>query len=82
MYNLGGKDMRINCNEYEVKDVIRIMRDTSGKTQTEFAKSIKKTRGWCAQIEGGTINILLKDFLLLAKINNINIIMEEVTKSK
>lgn len=74
--------MKINCNDYEVKDIVRIMRDTSGKTQTDFAKSIKKTRGWCAQIEGGTINILLKDFLLLAKINNITIIMEENSKNK
>ena len=69
--------MKIKCNDYDVKDIIRIMRDTSGKTQMEFAKSIKKTRGWVAQVESGKINILLKDFLKLAKIYNIDIIMKE-----
>jgi len=56
------------------------MRDCSEKTQSEFAKDINKQRGWTAKLEGGITNISLKDFLKLAKINNIDIIMKSNEK--
>ena len=53
--------MKILCNKYETKEIIKFMRDCCEKTQTEFANET---------------NITLKDFLELAKINNIDIIMK------
>lgn len=67
--------MKIKLNNYDTKDIVRFMRECSGKTQTNFAKDINKTRAWCAAVEGGKSNIILKDFIKLAKINNIEINM-------
>ena len=68
--------MKILCNKYETKEIIKFMRDCCEKTQTEFANDLNKKRGWTAKLEGGETNITLKDFLELAKINNIDIIMK------
>lgn len=67
--------MNILCNKYETKDLIKFMRDCSEKTQTEFARDLDKKRGWAAKLESGVTNITLNDFLKLAKLNNIDIIM-------
>lgn len=69
------KNMNIICNKYETKELIKFMRDCSEKTQLEFAKVLGKNRGWTAKLEGGITNISLSDFLTLAKINDIEIIM-------
>jgi len=53
------------------------MRDATEKTQKEFASDLNKQRGWTAKLEGGVTNITLKDFLELAKINDIEIIMRK-----
>ncbi|MBS5805712.1 MAG: hypothetical protein KIC90_00835 [Firmicutes bacterium] len=68
--------MKILCNKYETKEIIKFMRDCCEKTQTEFASDLNKKRGWTAKLEGDETNITLKDFLELAKINNIDIIMK------
>lgn len=70
--------MEIKCNNFKTKDIIRIMRDCTNKTQSEFAKSIQKTRSWTAKAERDEINISLNDFLKLARLNNIEIIMKKV----
>ena len=67
--------MKICCNELETKEIIRFMRESTDKTQKEFAYDLNKTREWCAAVEGGKSNVLLKDFIKLAKINNIKITM-------
>ena len=71
--------MKIKLNNYDTKDIIRFMRECSGKTQTEFANDINKTREWCAAVEGGKSNVIFKDFIELARINKIDINM---TKEK
>ena len=68
--------MNIICNKYETKEIIKFMRDCSEKTQSEFAKDLNKKRGWTAKLEGGITNITLNDFIKLAKINDIDIIMK------
>lgn len=73
--------MHIKCNDYKTKDIIKFMRDAVDKTQTEFAHDINKTRSWTAKAERDEINIYFSDFLKLAKINNIDIIMKDNNKS-
>lgn len=70
--------MEIKCNNFKTKDIIKIMRDCTNKTQSEFAKNIQKTRSWTAKAERDEINISLNDFLKLARLNNIEIIMKKV----
>lgn len=72
-----GEYMKFKCNNYQTKDIIRFMRESTDKTQKEFARDIGKTREWCAAVEGGKSNVLLKDFITLAEINNINIIINK-----
>ncbi len=69
--------MEVNCNKYETKEIIKFMRDCTEKTQTEFANDLGKKRGWSAKLESGKTNISLKNFLELAKINDIEIIMRK-----
>lgn len=69
--------MVIKCNNYKQKEIMRFMRDCTGKTQTEFAKSINRTRSWSAKAERDEIKISLNDFLELARIHKIDIIMEQ-----
>lgn len=74
--------MNILCNKYDTKDIIRFMRDCSEKTQQEFAHDLNKQRGWTAKLESGITNITLKDFLELARINNIEIYMKSKKNEK
>ncbi len=71
------KKMSVQFENYEQKDIIRFLREATGKTQTEFAKDIGKSRSWIAKIENGEINILFKDFLELTKKNNIKVTMTD-----
>ena len=72
---LRGEDMKILCNKYNTKEIIKFMRDCTEKTQAEFANDLNKNGEWTAKLEGRETNITLKNFLTLAKINNIDIIM-------
>ena len=71
------KKMSVQFENYEQKDIIRFLREATGKTQTEFAKDIGKSRNWIAKVENGEINILFKDFLELTKKNNIKVTMTD-----
>lgn len=71
------KKMSIKFENYEQKEIIKLLRIVSGKTQTEFARDIGKSRSWIAKIENGEINILFKDFLELTKKNNIKVTMTD-----
>ena len=70
----------IQFENYEQKDIIKFLREATGKTQTEFANDIGKSRSWIAKIENGEINILFKDFLELTKRNNIKVTMTDNQK--
>lgn len=71
--------MKINANKYEPKDIIKIIREWTNLTQTDFGKLIGKSSEWVKANERGKTNYYFKDFLELAKKNNINII---ITKEK
>lgn len=69
--------MEVNCYKYSTKEIIRFMRECTEKTQKEFAGDLNRKRGWTAKLEGGETNITFKDFLVLARINNVDIIMKK-----
>ena len=74
--------MRINCNNYNPKDIIRFIRENSGKTQTSFAKDLNKTRSWTAKAERGEIKISFDDFLKILEINDIDMILSSERTNK
>ena len=71
--------MKINCTNCQTKDIVKLIRESSNKSQKSFAEDINKTREWCAAIENGKANILLKDLVEIAKINGVKI---TITKEK
>lgn len=38
--------MKINANKYEPKDIIKIIREWTNKTQKDFGQVINKTNEW------------------------------------
>ena len=65
--------MKINANKYEPKDINKIIREWTNKTQKDFGKDINKTNEWVKANESGKTNFYFKDFLELCKKNNIDI---------
>lgn len=72
--------MKINANKYEPKDIIKIIREWTNKTQKDFGKDINKTNEWVKANESGKTNFYFKDFLELCKKNNINITISKNNK--
>lgn len=67
--------MKINANKYETKDILKIIREWTNKTQKEFGNDVGKTNEWVKANEAGKTNYYFKDLLDLCKKNNIDIII-------
>lgn len=65
--------MDFKANDYEPGEVLRFIRQSTGKTQKEFGKDIKKSKDWVQSNELGRSDYKFKDLLELAKINKIEI---------
>lgn len=72
--------MKINANKYETKDIIKIIREWTNKTQKEFGHDINKTNEWVKANESGKTNYYFKDLLALCKKNNIYITISKNDK--
>ena len=68
--------MRIIANNYNPKDIIKIIREWTEKSQKEFGKTFNKTRDSINNYENGRNRIYLNDFLEMCKNNNIKITIE------
>ena len=71
--------MKLNASKYETKDIIKIIREWTNKTQKEFGKDINKSNEWVKAIKAGKTNYYFKNLLKLCEENNINTI---ITKDK
>ena len=72
--------MKINANKYETKDILKIIREWTNKTQKEFGNDVGKTNEWVKANEAGKTNYYFKDLLDLCKKNNIEIIISKKEK--
>lgn len=72
--------MKINANKYETKDILKIIREWTNKTQKEFGNDVGKTNEWVKANEAGKTNYYFKDLLDLCKKNNIEIIISKKDK--
>lgn len=69
--------MKLELNDYESEDIVRIMREWTGKTQKEFAKSIDYREGSISKMETAKRNVYLHTFIKMAKKNGISVYMEK-----
>lgn len=65
--------MKINANKYDAKDIIKIVREWTNKTQKEFASDIGKSNEWAKANEAGKTNYYFKDLIEICRKNNIDI---------
>lgn len=72
--------MKIYANKYETKDILKIIREWTNKTQKDFGNDVGKTNEWVKANEAGKTNYYFKDLLDLCKKNNIDIIISKNDK--
>ena len=69
--------MRMRANDYEPKEIIKIIREWTELTQNDFAKSIQRSRKTIEGYEYGTINVSLKILLKICREHDIEIIIRK-----
>lgn len=69
--------MRINANEYQAKDIIRIIREWTELNQKEFGKKLNRSRDSINNIENGRNRMFLNDFLIMCKKFGIKVTIEK-----
>lgn len=72
--------MKINANNYEAKDIIKIIREWTELSQTKFGKTINRGRDSINNIENGRNRMYLNDFLAMCKTHNISVTIEKHKK--
>lgn len=70
------KKLKIIANDYRPEEIIKIIRQYSGKTQTEFGKGINRTCSAIQFYEYGMRNYDFELLLKIAKIENLVITIE------
>ena len=74
---LPGENMKIKANDYRANEIIKIIREWSGKTQEEFGKEINRTKNSIQLYEYGQRNYDFELLLKLAKKENLIITIEK-----
>ena len=69
--------MKIIANNYEPKEIIKIIRQWGEKTQEEFGKEINRSKDTIQSYELGRNKITLNKFLEIAKKENLVITIEK-----
>lgn len=73
--------MKIIANDYRANEIIKIIREWSGKTQEEFGKSINRTKNAIQFYEYGQRNYDFELLLKIAKSENLIITIEKKNKN-
>lgn len=69
--------MKIIANKYKSNEIIKIIREWSGKTQKEFGKSINRSKNAIQLYEYGQRNYDFELLLEIAKKENLIITIEK-----
>lgn len=72
--------MKIILEQYEAKDIIKFIRQSTGLTQEKFGKKINKNKNTIQSYELGRNKMSLNTFLEILKEFNIKISIEEKEK--
>ena len=74
--------MELKFNDYEPKDIIRIIREWTEETQKDFGKSIGKSERTIQDYESGRRRYYTETLKQICKIYSINIIIEKKNDKK
>lgn len=69
--------MKIKANDYEPKDIIRIIREWTELTQKDFGKSIGKAGRTIQGLELGETGYSIKTLMKIAKVHGLEITIEK-----
>ena len=69
--------MEFKANEFNPNETLKFIRQSTGKTQKEFAESIDKSKDWQYSNENGRTDFYFKDLVKIAKKYNIDIIIKK-----
>ena len=75
-------NLKIIANDYRANEIIKIIREWSGKTQEEFGKSINRTKNAIQFYEYGQRNYDFELLLKIAKSENLIITIEKKPNCK
>lgn len=68
--------MRIIANDYQAKDIVRMIREWTELNQKDFGKTLSRSRDSINNIENGRNRMYLNDFLDMCKKHNVKITIE------
>ncbi len=74
--------MKFLANDYEPKDICRIIRNWTGLTQEEFGKTIYRSGRSVRALESNERHLSVETLLSMAKIHKIKIIIKKETPKK
>ncbi len=69
--------MRIIANDYQAKDIVRMIREWTELNQKDFGKTLSRSRDSINNIENGRNRMYLNDFMDMCKKHNVKIIIEK-----
>ena len=69
--------MKIIANNYEPKDIIRIIREWSGLSQKDFGKTVNCSQSTILSYELGRRNYNIQTLMHIAKVHGITITLEK-----
>lgn len=69
--------MKIIANDYPAQNVVKTIREWSELNQTEFGKTIYRSRDSINSIENGRNRMYLNDFIDMCNKHNVKIILEK-----
>ena len=68
--------MEFKANDYKPNEILKFIRQSTGKTQKEFAESIHKSKNWVKSNEQDITRYYFEDLLNIAKKYNVQIIIK------
>ena len=76
--------MKIIANDYEAKDVVKIIREWTELNQKDFGKTLNRSRDSINNIENGRNRMFLNDFIKMCNTHKVKIyiIKDEKTKER
>lgn len=69
--------MEIIANDYKPNEILKFIRQSTGKTQKEFSQSINKSKDWQYSNENGRTTYYFKDLIDIANKYKLKIIIKE-----
>ena len=69
--------MRLIANEYQLKEIVRMIRESTELTQEKFGETIFRTGRSVRSLESGERNLSVETLLQIAKIHKFKIIIEK-----